>query len=152
PRQAPARLRLPSADGLLPAAGRRGADGRADRDRDQGEPRRLRRRDRGDPRRGRGRPGDRQERPVFDPGAAPRRGPRDPQAGGTTALGRAPGPPATVEAASNDATSPADADAESRRRGGPRPRLAGLWLGLGWRLAELRPAPPDGWPSCGRPA
>ena len=37
PRQAPARLRLPPADRLLPAAGRRGADGRADRDRDQGD-------------------------------------------------------------------------------------------------------------------
>ncbi len=44
PRQAPARLRLPPADRLLPAAGRGGADDRADRDRDQGEPRRLRRR------------------------------------------------------------------------------------------------------------
>ena len=44
PRQAPARLRLPPADRLLPAAGRRGADDRADRDRDEGEPRRLRRR------------------------------------------------------------------------------------------------------------
>ena len=33
-RQAPARLRLPPADRLLPAARRRGADGRADRDRD----------------------------------------------------------------------------------------------------------------------
>ncbi len=41
PRQAAARLRLPPADRLLPAAGRRGADGRADRDRDQGEPRRA---------------------------------------------------------------------------------------------------------------
>ena len=53
PRQAPARLRLPPADRLLPAAGRRGADGRADRDRDEGDPRRLRRRDRADPRGGR---------------------------------------------------------------------------------------------------
>ena len=35
PRQAPARLRLPPADRVLPAARRRGADGRADRDRDQ---------------------------------------------------------------------------------------------------------------------
>ena len=34
PRQAPARLRLSPADRLLPAARRRGADGRADRDRD----------------------------------------------------------------------------------------------------------------------
>ena len=52
-RQAPARLRLSPADRLLPAAGRRGADDRADRDRDEGEPRRLRRGGRGDPRRGR---------------------------------------------------------------------------------------------------
>ena len=50
PRQAPARLRLSPADRLLPAARRRGADGRADRDRDQGDARRVRRRDRGDPR------------------------------------------------------------------------------------------------------
>ena len=48
PRQAPARSRLPPADRLLPAAGRGGAAGRADRDRDQGDPRRLRRGDRGD--------------------------------------------------------------------------------------------------------
>ena len=53
-RQAPARLRLPPADDLLPAARRRGADGRADRDRDARVARRARRRDRVDPRRGRG--------------------------------------------------------------------------------------------------
>ena len=35
PGQAAARLRLPPADGLLPAAGRRGAADRADRDRDK---------------------------------------------------------------------------------------------------------------------
>ena len=66
-RQAPARLRLPPADRLLPAAGRGGADGRADRDRDQGEPRRVRRRDRGDPRRGRARPRDRRSAPYTTP-------------------------------------------------------------------------------------
>ena len=43
PGQAPARPRLPPADGLLPAAGRRGAAGRADRDRDARDARRLRR-------------------------------------------------------------------------------------------------------------
>ncbi len=59
PRQAAARLRLPPADRLLPAARRRGADGRADRDRDQGDARRVRRSDRADPRRGRRGPRDR---------------------------------------------------------------------------------------------
>ena len=49
PRQAAARLRLPPADGLLPAAGRRGAADRADRDRDARDARRVRRRDRRDP-------------------------------------------------------------------------------------------------------
>ena len=81
PRQAPARLRLPPADRLLPAAGRGGADDRADRDRDQGEPRRLRRRDRADPRRGRARPREGQAGPLHDPGPPPRRGQGDPQAG-----------------------------------------------------------------------
>jgi glycine dehydrogenase subunit 2 len=80
PRQAPARLRLPPADRLLPPPGRGGADGRADRDRDQGEPRRLRRGDRADPQRGRGRPGDRQERSVHDAGSPARRGQGDAQA------------------------------------------------------------------------
>ena len=41
PGQAAARPRLPPADGLLPAAGRRGAAGRADRDRDDGDARRC---------------------------------------------------------------------------------------------------------------
>ena len=40
-RQAPARLRLPPADRLLPAARRRGTDDRADRDGDQGDARRF---------------------------------------------------------------------------------------------------------------
>ena len=57
-RQAAARLRLPPADDLLPAAGRRGADGRADRDRDPGVARPARRRVRRDPRRGRAGPRD----------------------------------------------------------------------------------------------
>ena len=43
-RQAAARLRLPRADGLLPAGRARSADDRADRDREQGDARRLRRR------------------------------------------------------------------------------------------------------------
>ena len=64
PRQAPARLRLSPADGVLPAAGRRGADGRADRDRDQGDARRFRRRDRRDPARGRRGPRDRAHAPL----------------------------------------------------------------------------------------
>ena len=52
PRQAAARPRLPPADGLLPAAGRRGAADRADRDRDARDARRLRRGGGGDPRGG----------------------------------------------------------------------------------------------------
>ena len=48
PRQAAARPRLPPADGLLPAARRRGAADRADRDGDQGDARRVRRGDRRD--------------------------------------------------------------------------------------------------------
>ena len=51
-RQAPARLRRPSADRLLPADRRRGAADRADRDRDQGDARSLRRGRRRDPARG----------------------------------------------------------------------------------------------------
>ena len=69
-RQAAARLRLPPADHLLPAAGRRGADVRAHRDRDPGGPRRARRRDRGDPRRGRARPRDRPQRARTRPRSA----------------------------------------------------------------------------------
>ncbi len=53
PRQAPARLRLPPADGLLPAAGRGGPAGRADRDRDPRDARGVRRGGRRDPARGR---------------------------------------------------------------------------------------------------
>ncbi len=47
PRQAAAGLRLPPADGLLPARRRRGAHDRAHGDGDQGDARRLRRGDRG---------------------------------------------------------------------------------------------------------
>ncbi|CAA9517904.1 MAG: Glycine dehydrogenase [decarboxylating] (glycine cleavage system P2 protein), partial [uncultured Solirubrobacteraceae bacterium] len=87
PRQAAARPRLPPADGVLPAAGRRGAAHRADRDRDEGDPRRLRRRRRRDPSRGQGRPRDRQERAVHHAGPPAGRGGR----------GQAPGhPPAPV--------------------------------------------------------
>ena len=75
PRQAAARLRLPPADRLLPAARRRGADGRADRDRD------ARRRSTrfaeaiaailAEAARG---PGDRPAGALHDAGAPPRRG------------------------------------------------------------------------------
>ena len=81
PRQAAARPRLPPADGLLPAARRRGAAGRADRDRDQGDARRLRRRGRRDPARGRRGSGDRPQRPVHDAGPPARRGRRRQAAG-----------------------------------------------------------------------
>ena len=62
-RQAAARPRLPPADRLLPAAGRRGADGRADRDRGEGDAGRVRRRRRGDP--GRGRAATRRSRATL---------------------------------------------------------------------------------------
>ena len=80
-RQAPARLRVPPADDLLPAARRRGADGRADRDRDTGvarlcSPMRSR-----DPRRGGAGSRDRPHAPVHDPGPPSRRGRREPQTG-----------------------------------------------------------------------
>ncbi len=66
----------PPADRLLPAAGRRGADDRADRDRDEGDARRLRGRRRGDPRRGgRGR-GGRSGGALQHAGAASGRGGR----------------------------------------------------------------------------
>ena len=84
-RQAAARLRLPPADHLLPAAGRRGADVRAHRDRDQGGPRRARRGGRGDPRRGRARPRDRPQGALHDPRAPPGRGEGQPAAGGASA-------------------------------------------------------------------
>ena len=76
PRQAAARPRLPPADGLLPAARRRGAADRADRDRDARDARRVRRRDRRDPARGRRGPGDRAQRAVHDAGPPARRGRR----------------------------------------------------------------------------
>src|SRR5262249_21287773 len=74
PRQAAARLRLSSPDRLLPAARRGGADGRADRDRDPGDARRLRRRDSRDSRGGRGGSADRPQRPLHHAGEAPGRG------------------------------------------------------------------------------
>ncbi len=85
PGQAAARPRLPPADGLLPAAGRRGAADRADRDRDQGDARRVRRGDGRHPARGRRGSGDRPQRAVQHAGPAARRGrrrqaPRDPAA------------------------------------------------------------------------
>ena len=67
PGQAPARPRLPPADGLLPAARRRGAAGRADRDRDPRDARRLRRGDRRDPARGRRGPRIAQNAPYTTP-------------------------------------------------------------------------------------
>ena len=54
-RQAADGLRLPPADGLLPARRRGGADDRADRDRGEGDARRVRRRDARDRARGGGR-------------------------------------------------------------------------------------------------
>ena len=74
PRQAAARPRLPPADRVLPAARRRGAADRADRDRDQGDARRLRRGAGGDRRRGARGPADRAERALHDARAAPGRG------------------------------------------------------------------------------
>ena len=91
PGQAAARPRLPPADGLLPAAGRRGAADRADRDRDQGDARRVRRGAGEHPARGRRGPGDRAQRAVRDAGPPARRGRR----------GQAPGhPPAAVASTS----------------------------------------------------
>ena len=66
-RQAAARLRLSPADRLLPAARRRGAPDRADRDRDEGDARRLRRRDRRDPARGRDDPRSPSNAPYTTP-------------------------------------------------------------------------------------
>ncbi len=80
-REAAARSRLPPADGVLPAARRGGADGRAHRDRDQGDARRLRGGGRRDPRRGGGGPADRPGRAVHDTRAPPRRGRRRQAAG-----------------------------------------------------------------------
>ncbi len=74
PRQAAARPRLPPADGLLPAARRRGAPDRADRDGDEGDARRLRRGARRDRARGQGGPDAGAERPVLDAGPPARRG------------------------------------------------------------------------------
>ena len=73
-REAHARPRRAPADRLLPAARRRGADDRADRDRDEGAPRPLRRGREGDPRRGEGRPRGRPHRAALDAGAPPGRG------------------------------------------------------------------------------
>ena len=56
-REAADGLRLPPADGLLPARRPRGADDRADRDRGEGDARRVRRGDARDRPRGRGGPG-----------------------------------------------------------------------------------------------
>ena len=80
-RQAAARLQLPSADRLLPAAGGRGDDGRADRDRGAGDAGLVRRGARADLRRGRGGPGDRAQRALQHPGPPHGRGRRQPQAG-----------------------------------------------------------------------
>ena len=64
-RQADARPPGPSADGVLPAAGGRGAHGRAHRDRAQGAPGPLRRRGPLDPRGGRRGPRDRPQRALH---------------------------------------------------------------------------------------
>ena len=68
-REAPARLRHAPADRLLPAARRRGSDGRADRDRDPRDARFVRRGDRSDPGGGGGGRRDRTERALHDSGS-----------------------------------------------------------------------------------
>src|SRR5262249_37754297 len=86
-RQAAFGPRLPPPDGVLSAARRRGADDRAHRDRDQGDPRRFRRRDRGDSAGGSGGSRDRAQRPLHDARAPPRR------SGGGQATGHPRGRP-----------------------------------------------------------
>ncbi len=76
PRQAPAGLRLPPPDGVLSAACGGGADGRADGDRDEGDPRRVRGRRGGDRGRGPRGPRDRRRGAVHDARAPPGRGHR----------------------------------------------------------------------------
>ena len=91
-RQAAARLQGPSADGLFPPARGRGADDRADRDRDQGAARRLRRHGPFDTRRGEGRPRGRPQRPLHDARAPAGRGGARPRSrGSATRTARLPG-------------------------------------------------------------
>jgi len=73
-REAAHGLRLPSADGLLPADRARGADGRADGDGDEGDARRLLRRDARDRARGRGGAGAPAPRTAPPPRRKARRG------------------------------------------------------------------------------
>ncbi len=82
-------LRVPPADDLLPAAGARGADDRADRDREQGDARRVRRRDAADREGGRRAARARPGGPARDPGQAARRGARREEPGGAAGAGRA---------------------------------------------------------------
>ena len=72
-RQAAARLRRASADGVLPVDRRRGAAGGADRDRDPGDARPVRRCDRGGLAGGARRSRGRAQRSVHDPGPPARR-------------------------------------------------------------------------------
>ena len=80
-READARPRRAPADRVLPAARGRGADDRADRDRDEGAARPLRRGGPRDPRGGEGGPGGRAHRAAHHARAAPRRGRRGEAAG-----------------------------------------------------------------------
>ena len=73
-RQAADGLRLPPADGVLPARRARGADDRADRVGGEGDARRVLRRDARDRARGRRRAGARARRAALAAGEAPRRG------------------------------------------------------------------------------
>ncbi len=112
PGQAPAGLRLPPADGLLPAAGGGGPAGRADRDRDPRDARGLRRGRRRDPARGGRRPRDRPPGALLHPGAAPRRGRRRPNPGR---------PPASPRRAGLGCRTPASWCSAAGRRATSRP-------------------------------
>src|ERR1700691_5585022 len=87
-RQAPARFRHPSADNLFPAGGAGRIDDRADRDREQGNPRQLRRSDGTDLRRSAERSRAGQKRAADSTGLARRRSagsaPPDSEVGETT--------------------------------------------------------------------
>ena len=76
PRQAPARITASIRRPCTSRCGRGGPDDRADRDRDQGDARRVRSRSRRDPPRGERGPGDSSQRTPHDPSAQARRGDR----------------------------------------------------------------------------
>ncbi len=126
PRQAAARLRLSSADGVLPAARRGGADGGADRDGDEGDARRVRRGDRGDPARGRRGSRDRAQRALHNAGATPGRG-RRPQSIRSSAsrYERGAGCGAAGACASSRGSSPRDASTWATTSARSRQYVAG---------------------------